>query len=174
MTERRAVPRVEPKKPLSARVRTFMPARIVDISSRGAQIELATSLRPQVPCDLRIQLETGEVVVRAVVRRCRAWGFGLDERDQRVLLYRAGIEFEEAPPEELTRMLAATAGAKPTAEAAGEPEGEPADEAPAADEGDRRAPRAGGPVKIRVSSEHIRKVMRGPRDRDKDKEKDKG
>ena len=175
MNERRAVPRVEPKRPLSARVRAFVPARIVDISSRGTQIELATSLRPEVPCDLRIQLEAGEVVVHAVVRRCRAWGFGLDERDQRVLLYRAGIEFEEPAPEALMRMLEAAMGAEAPGSAAEEPAAEPSSEpgrgaAPPPETG-RRAPRSGGPVKIRVSSENIRKVLRGRSGKDKDRGK---
>jgi hypothetical protein len=85
MTERRAVPRLELQKPLPARVKTFLPARIVDISPRGAQLELGTSLRPQVPCDLRIQLEGGDIVVHGMVRRCRAWGFGLDEKDQHLV-----------------------------------------------------------------------------------------
>ncbi len=178
MSERRAVPRVEPKKPLSARVRTFVPARIVDISSRGAQIELATSLRPEVPCDLRIQLETGDIVVHAIVRRCRAWGFGLDERDQRVLLYRAGIEFEEPAPDALTQMLAAAAGPSPGGKApkasGGDPPAGAEPEAASKAEAGPHAPRSEGPVKIRVSSEHIRKVLKGPRDKDKDKDKEKG
>jgi hypothetical protein len=171
MNERRAVPRVEPRKPLSARVKTFMPARIVDISSRGAQIELATSLRPEVPCDLRIKLEPHDIAMRAIVRRCRAWGFGLDERDQRVLLYRAGIEFEEPAPEALAEMLAAAFAANgrtavPATERPASPAAEPAKVEPAK-EAELRAPRSEGPVKIRVSSEHIRKVLRGPHDKGK-------
>ena len=43
--------------------------------------------------------------MRGIVRRCRAWGFGLDERDQRVLLYRAGLEFAEAAPEALVKVV---------------------------------------------------------------------
>lgn len=170
MDERRAVPRVEPQKPLRGRVKTFLPARIVDISSRGAQLELATSLRPEVPCDLRIQLESGDIVVHAIVRRCRAWGFGLDENDQRVLLYRAGIEFEEAAPEALTKMIAEVL------EATGEESrSEPAPKtvkgkagAVKADAEERpRAPRSEGPVKIRINSEHVRRVLRRPKDEDK-------
>jgi hypothetical protein len=171
MTERRAVPRVAPRKPLSARVKAFMPARIVDVSSRGAQIELATSLRPEVPCDLRIQLETGEIVVHAIVRRCRAWGFGLNERDQRVLLYRAGIEFEEAAPEALLAMIANALGSAEV----GKPTEEPVEGAPPAELAEKepeketppRAPKTGGPVRIRVSAEHVRRVLRGPKDKDK-------
>jgi hypothetical protein len=161
MTERRSVPRVEPQHPLSARVKAFLPARIVDLSSRGVQLELATILRPQVPCDLRIQLDQGEVIVRGVVRRCRAWGFGLDERDQRVLLYRAGLEFEEAPPDALVKVVSSVlekaAPREIPAEVAPSPEEKPAPTAASA----ARAPHAAGRVKIRISAENVRKVLGG-------------
>ena len=159
MTERRAAPRIEPKKPISARVKAFLPARIVDLSERGVQIELATILRPQVPCDLRIQLDDGEVVVRGLVRRCRAWGFGLDERDQRVLLYRAGMEFESAPPEALLQVVATVlekASPEQVPEASSAVEAENAPGQPVA-----RAPHEGGRVKIRISAEHVRKLLGG-------------
>lgn len=159
MAERRAVPRVEPKKPLSARVKAFLPARIVDLSERGVQIELATSLRPQVPCDVRIQLAEGEVVVRGMVRRCRAWGFGLDERDQRVLLYRSGIEFETTPPAALLQVVS-TVLEKASPEQIPEPlsaaEAGESPEQPVA-----RAPNGGGRVRIRISADHVRKVLNG-------------
>jgi hypothetical protein len=99
MTERRAVPRVEPKQPLDAKVMEIQPARILDISSRGAQIEVAASLQPLGPCDLRIQFADGEFAVHATVRRCRVSGLGLDDKNQRVVLYRAGLEFDEIDPE---------------------------------------------------------------------------
>jgi hypothetical protein len=169
MTERRAVPRLELQKPLPARVKTFLPARIIDISSRGAQLELATSLRPEVPCDLRIQLESGDIVVHAIVRRCRAWGFGLNEKDQRVLLYRAGIEFDEPAPEAITTMIAKALGT--VAEKGREDQvlKAPANETggtKAGAEGRPRVPRSEGPVKIRVSSEHVRRVLKRPKGKD--------
>jgi hypothetical protein len=159
MTERRAVPRGEPKRPLSARVKAFLPARIVDLSERGVQIELAAILRPQVPCDLRIQLDGGEVVVRGLVRRCRAWGFGLDERDQRVLLYRAGLEFEATPPEALLQLVSTDlekASPKHIPEPVSATESARAPEQPVA-----RAPNGDGRVKIRISADHVRKVLEG-------------
>ena len=164
MTERRAAPRVEPQRPISARIKAFLPARIVDLSARGVQLELTTSLRPQVPCDLRIQLDEGEVVVRGIVRRCRAWGFGLDDRDQRVLLYRAGLEFEEIPPSALMSVVAgmleaATPEAPPEepAAVASEHRAAPAEPKPS------RAPEGSGRVKIRISADHVRKVLDGPK-----------
>jgi hypothetical protein len=171
MTERRAVPRLELQKPMPARVKTFLPARIVDISSRGAQIELATSLRPQVPCDLRIQREGGDIVVHGMVRRCRAWGFGLDEKDQRVLLYRAGIEFDQPAPEALTKMIAKVMDAASEKGREGQAAKAPAQETggtKAGGDAPPRAPRSGGPVRIRISSEHVRRVLKRQKDKNKD------
>jgi len=65
MSERRAVQRVEPSQSLPAKVKTFLPARILDISSQGAQVELASCLRPQVSCDVKITLPAGDIVFRA-------------------------------------------------------------------------------------------------------------
>ena len=95
----RAVPRVQPTQDLDARIMAVQLARIVDISSRGAQIEVAASLQPSGPCDLRIQFDDGGFAVHATVRHCRASGFGLDGNNQRVVLYRAGLEFDEVDPE---------------------------------------------------------------------------
>ena len=164
MTEKRAVPRIEPQQRLSAKVKTSLPARILDISSRGAQIELVNSLRPQVSCDLRIQLGDGEFIVRATVRRCRAWGFGLDDKDQRVLLYRAGLEFDEVAPEALARLssnvLFQTEPAAPKPDKVGEPE--PLYAAESHQAKPRHAPRREGPVKIRINAEHVRKILGTP------------
>ncbi|MFI5167186.1 MAG: PilZ domain-containing protein [Thermoanaerobaculales bacterium] len=164
MTERRAVPRVEPHQQMKAKVKTSLPARIVDISSRGVQLEVTNSLRPQVPCDIRIQLGDGEVTLRAMVRRCRAWAFGLNDADQRVLLYRAGLEFGEIDPESLARLSKNVFFGRsgPVAGVEGDPAGvavvaEPESiGAPPA-----RTPRRDGPVKIRISAEHVRKILRG-------------
>ncbi|MGD1147794.1 MAG: PilZ domain-containing protein [Thermoanaerobaculaceae bacterium] len=164
MAERRAVPRVEPKKPLSARVKAFLPARVVDLSERGVQLELATSLRPQVPCDLRIQLDEGEVVVRGLVRRCRAWGFGLDERDQRVLLYRAGLEFDATPPPALLQVVS-TVLEKASPEQIPEPTSA-TEPLPVPDQVVARAPNGGGRVKIRISADHVRKLLEGRKAKD--------
>ena len=99
MVERRAVPRVEPKRPLQASVMMDQPARILDISSRGAQIELAAALQPSGACDLRIRFAEAEFAARATVLRCRAWDVGAGDGDG--LLYRAGLQFDELDPESL-------------------------------------------------------------------------
>ena len=99
--ERRAVHRVVPKQALEANVMMVQPVRVLDISSRGAQIEVASALPPSRPCDLRIQFEEGEFAVHATVRRCTVADLGADEDDEPVMLYRAGLEFGELDPESL-------------------------------------------------------------------------
>jgi hypothetical protein len=155
-SERRAARRVKPSRPVGIKVRASLPARLVDISSRGAQLEVATCLKPDAPSELRFQLADGEINVKAHVKRCRAWGFGLDDRSERVLLYRAGVEFagidratvarlrqyfllpesgvfteEERTPDDLVRGILEASGV-PT------------------------APRRDGPVRIRISSSNIK------------------
>mgnify|MGYP000302067189 CR=1 FL=1 len=180
MNERRSVPRVAPEKPLKAKVHASFPVRVLDISERGAQIEVERSLRPNVGCELRFPSPDGEFVMRATVRRCRAWGFVLSEADQRVLVFRAGVEFDRPDPELLRRLrLAATEAAPGPASSsalgdalsreAGLP-GEtmaPAAEVPATAPGGEPLPAPPlaattpprGPVKIRIRSDHVRRIL---------------
>ncbi len=181
MNERRAVERMAPEKPLRAKVYASFPVRVLDISERGAQIEVERSLRPNVGCELRFPSPDGEFVMRATVRRCRAWGFALSESDQRVLVFRAGVEFDSPDSELLRRLrLATEKGSSRQASVPagadvlpGEPELQGETLVPAtaplgmATEGEpvlRPAPTAGslprGPVKIRIRSDHVRRILR--------------
>ena len=137
MDERRRAPRVEPRKRIPAKVKASVAGRVVDISKTGALVEVAYSLRPEVSCEVRLEVDGKEYAVRATVRRCRAWGFGYDENDVRVLLYRAGVEFDALPRELTTRIAELLPGASGTHEAVG------AAAAPAASH-------RTGPVKIRM------------------------
>jgi hypothetical protein len=139
---------------------------VLDISAGGVQVEVGTSLRPAADCELRVRLAEGEITVRAKVRRCRAWGFGLDESDRRVLLYRAGLQFFDLPPESLAKLRryyeTPEAQAESLAAAAVEPvpeitEGAIVDLPPALPQ----APRRSGPVKIRINSEYVRRILQG-------------
>jgi hypothetical protein len=175
MNERRATARVTPAAPIPVKLKSALPARVLDISTGGIQVEVATSLRPETDCELRVQLADGEMTVRAKVRRCRAWGFGLDESDRRVLLYRAGLQFAELPPEILGRLRplietpAADAGTASIQEPAPDADGVATAE-PTATEGALvqdplaplpQAPRRTGPVKIRINSEYVRRLLQG-------------
>ena len=168
MNDRRATARKAPPRPLPAKLKSSLPARVLDISAGGIQVEVGTSLRPMADCELRVQLEDGEVAVRAQVRRCRAWGFGLDESDRRVLLYRAGLQFTDLPAEVLARLrryvdveeARAEAG---RAAAAERPEADaPVTEGALVTEPEAPlppAPRRSGPVKIRINSEYVRRIL---------------
>lgn len=168
MKERRAETRMALDRPLAAKVKSSLPARVLDVSSRGMQIELSVSLRLHSECEVRVRTDDGEVSLRGVVRRCRATGFGLDEQDRRVLLYRAGLEFPEIHTE-LLDLLRREVFAVPQP-AAGTPvvrEGSPgggdvfAEEEPGG-EGQPplpAAPARGGPVRIRISSENVRRLL---------------
>ncbi len=168
MSERRASPRLTPSRPLPAKVKSSLPARVLDVSSRGMQLELATALHPQVTCELKVLLDDGELSLRATVRRCRAWGYALGENDQRVLLFRAGVEFPELSGELLERLrgqLVQEASAVSPVPGAEEPDeadeigGEPVP--PVAAQGGTSSAARSGPVKIRIASERVRKLMQG-------------
>jgi hypothetical protein len=180
MNERRATARVTPAEPIPVKLKSALPARVLDISSGGIQVEVATSLRPEADCELRVQLADGEMVLRARVRRCRAWGFGLDESDRRVLLYRAGLQFADLTAEALGRLrplidMSASDGgttsvSEPSPAAGGGAAAEvtttegalvqdplaPLPQAPLP-----QAPRRTGPVKIRINSEYVRRLLKG-------------
>ncbi|BCW94124.1 MAG: hypothetical protein KatS3mg007_2018 [Thermoanaerobaculum sp.] len=104
MAERRSAQRLTPATELSARVRAFLPARVVDVSRTGIQLELSSLLRIGVSCDVKLTLEGAELRWPATVRRCRATQFGVDERGQKVLFYRAGLEFASMTDEEWARL----------------------------------------------------------------------
>jgi len=163
MNERRSAARVAPSEPIPVKLKSSLPARVLDISASGIQVEVATSLRPEADCELRVQLSDGDLVVRARVKRCRAWGFGLDESDRRVLLYRAGLQFGDLPDEavaKLGRFFAAPAEAVPALEPqVTAPDIAAAPRPTASTAGLPAAPPRSGPVKIRINSEHIRRIL---------------
>jgi len=92
MMERRRSHRVPVSKGRFGRVKATVPARIVDISRHGVQLEVPAALRPAVECDLSLPFGTRDLRIRAKVHRCRAAGFAGGGGNQR-LVYRAGLEF---------------------------------------------------------------------------------
>jgi hypothetical protein len=104
------VERVVAPEGVTARVKAFVPARLVDVSLRGAQVEVAVSLQPRQSCALRLRIGGDELTLPSTVRRSRVVGFGVDEKSQTTTVYRAGLEFEpteDAVHERLARFLAA-------------------------------------------------------------------
>jgi hypothetical protein len=90
------VERVEAPEGVVAKVKAFVPARLIDLSPRGAQVEVAVSLQPRQGCALRLTVAGEELILPSTVRRCWVVGFGVDERSRPVTLFRAGLEFEPA------------------------------------------------------------------------------
>jgi hypothetical protein len=172
MNERRATARMAPSEPIPVKLKSSLPARVLDISAGGIQVEVGTSLRPEADCELRVQLADGEIAVRARVRRCRAWGFGLDESDRRVLLYRAGLQFSDLPAEALAKLRRYFDSSKThaaTVPGIAADEGVAAEAAPITEAALVEnpmvalppAPRRTGPVKIRINSEYVRRILQG-------------
>ena len=88
------------------RIRASLEARVLNISSCGALLELESPLRPSQECDLRFPGESGaELRVRARIHRCRLERTGDESTEERELRYRAGVEFLYADEESCARLV---------------------------------------------------------------------
>lgn len=105
MFERRDSPRVSPEKPLTAKLKTSVPVKVVDISTRGVQLELPNALLVKDTCELRLKVDDGDVTLRGKVRRCQVWGWRLDVEQPKVLLYRAGLQWDESSRLTMSRLV---------------------------------------------------------------------
>ncbi len=154
MKDRRSRRRYEPDTPLDARLKSSVPATVRDISTTGAQLEVQRSLRPNLPCEFRIVRADGDITFKGIVRRCRVWGFGVDESGERVVIYRAGVEFAEEP-DIIARLGLGSSDAVPRIAEA--------DETPAAAPPEAK-PKRTGPIKIRFDTSRLRKAFGGKGD----------
>ncbi len=158
MNDRRRSERLAAGENFFGRVKATVPARILDLSRHGVQVEIPSSLRPAVECDISVPTAEGDLRLRAKVQRCRAASMTSREGDERHLVFRAGLEFVDVSPrairaleETLSGLVKADgpiAGLTATDAAAGR--------AIALEEGEPPK-RRNGPIKIRLDSEHIRK-----------------
>jgi hypothetical protein len=98
--ERRKTVRVIPPSELSGRVKSSIPARILDISPRGLLVEVRTPLRPSDLCDVTVPTVEGNLTLRAEVRRCRAKSVLEENQPQPAIVYRAGLEFHALTTDE--------------------------------------------------------------------------
>jgi hypothetical protein len=106
MNERRKSPRVEPPSEVIGTVKATVPARILDLSTRGAQVEIASALRPGASCNVSLPRpeddgSAGELKLRARIQRCRARSFDASESGEGGMLYRAGLSFLDLSPDHL-------------------------------------------------------------------------
>jgi hypothetical protein len=89
--ERRRSLRLVPPVEIEGTVGATVPARVVDLSSFGAQVEVDMRLRPGATCAMVLPAGDGPLTLEVEVRRCRAVGV----QDARIV-YRAGLEFRFA------------------------------------------------------------------------------
>jgi hypothetical protein len=131
MPEKRRSVRFRPSGALYGRVKS-VPAKVVDISLHGAQVELCQSLPRRAEYRLVLPAPEGSLELRAVVRRCmltdlkRAGEAAQEAHLPRLkagdglTIYRAGLEFMELQPEQLAvleRTCAEQEGCRPSLEA---------------------------------------------------------
>jgi len=102
--ERRGAERVKLTWTLQAKVKAYLPARVIDVSSTGVLLELDHPLPPRTACVIKISCEAAEVQLPAVIRRCCVGGHGTNEKGQKIVLYHAGLAFESPDPQALTRL----------------------------------------------------------------------
>ena len=98
MAERRRAQRVRLSGNMQARVKAYMPARILNISTSGVLLELTHPLPPKVACNLKIACDFEEVNLQAVVRRCIVGGHGKNEKGEKIVLYHAGLSYDRMDP----------------------------------------------------------------------------
>jgi hypothetical protein len=92
MEERRRTRRSVPEQAVSVTVTGNRSARLVNISSDGALLELASALNPRVEYRVTLPLIDGPVRLRARVTRCRLVAPAASGGAPRPV-YQAGVEF---------------------------------------------------------------------------------
>ena len=101
MNDRRQSPRVAPPTEIIGTVKATVPAKILDLSTRGIQVEVASTLRPGVDCNVSVPFPSGDLKLRARVERCRARSFDTTKVGVGGMVYRAGLSFVELSVEDL-------------------------------------------------------------------------
>lgn len=138
------------------RVKATVPARILDLSRHGIQVEIPSALRPAVECDISVPTAEGDLRLRAKVRRCRAASMSAREGDERHLVFRAGLEFVEVSPHAIRALEQTLTGLVKAQEPAA---ADPVTGGAVGGEEKKSPKRRKGPIKIRLDSEHIRKRL---------------
>ncbi|MCG6964041.1 MAG: PilZ domain-containing protein [Acidobacteria bacterium] len=160
MNDRRRSERLKVGEDMFGRVKATVPARILDLSRHGIQVEIPSALRPAVECDISVPTAEGDLRLRARVRRCRAASMSSREGDERHLVFRAGLEFVEVSPRAIRALEQTLTGLVKAQELTVTPDAaEPPAATTAAGEKAKTAKRHSGPIKIRLDSEHIRKRL---------------
>jgi hypothetical protein len=111
MDERRGSHRAIPTTEVTVLIGGNRPARVLNISPGGAQIELASALSPRFECPMSLPLLDGMVRLRARITRCQLTSVAKTGPNHSKI-YRAGVEFIGIDP----KMASAIASAYPPTE----------------------------------------------------------
>jgi len=141
MNDRRRSPRVAPPQETMATVKATVPAKILDLSVRGMQVEVASTLRPGVDCNVSVPVPSGDLKIRARVERCRARSFSNVENCEGGMIYHAGLSFVELSTDDREALEDAIVEFS-LSEAPGGGTGGNGDDTL-------------GPIKIRIAPEHV-------------------
>lgn len=165
MSERRKSKRYRPNQQLVARVRTTVPAQIIDLSETGAKIEIDSScgpsaiLRPGTVCDLWLPRSGADPLrIPAEVRYCRAVGVGKTPDGDPTMLYRSGLEFRFDDESSREALRSHIAGHLPPRLRPDHGEGRSDDEGGSGDESEGEAKRER--VRVRVNVENVRRRVK--------------
>jgi hypothetical protein len=137
MNDRRRSRRVTPPQEVVGTVKATVPARVLDLSTRGMQVEVASTLRPGVECNVSLPTATGELRMRVRVERCRARTFNTLEAGVGGILYRAGLSFVDLPAETLETLEDVLVDFSLT------------------ESNDGKGSAGGGPIRIQIAPEHV-------------------
>ena len=143
MNDRRRSPRVAPPKETIGTVKATVPARILDLSVRGMQVEVSSTLRPGVDCNVSVPVPSGDLKLRARVERCRA-RIASDEAGEGGMLYRAGLIFIKPTKKQIEALEDAIVDFSIAENGHGAAGGDAAE--------------GNGPIKIRIAPEHINHI----------------
>jgi hypothetical protein len=93
--ERRRSQRYDVETDLTARIRSSIEVRVLNLSEHGILIETPSGLPPKGTCEMTIKAPSGPMVIRARVARCRA---NMVKKDDGTvsMLFHAGLEFNES------------------------------------------------------------------------------
>ena len=116
--DRRRFPRIAPPPEASLRLQQGVPARLLDLGLGGALIESVARLVPGAVTAVTLSAGDIDLRARARVRRASITGSVLAPQGERVLLYRAGLEFDALSSADLNAVKAVLSGAERAVEVA--------------------------------------------------------
>lgn len=105
MQERRRTERIRVSDHLTGQIGAVGNARIIDISTTGALVEIASHMAPMVGCHFSLPIDgETEIHLDAKVQRCKAAGVSDDGSGRSSVSYRAALEFKDIDESTRTKL----------------------------------------------------------------------